>query len=333
MSMKSKFLVIILLTMVLFTLTFSGVAAAKTLTLRFAHVCPGGDHPCTTSAMVFADIVEQKSDGTLKVNVYPDAVLGGERDIIENLQMGNIDLMWNSTGVTSNFVPSVDVFNLPFIFRDEEHFLKVAEGPIGKKLLEDFKEANLIGLAFTAPVFRVPMNNRGPINTPDDIKGLKIRLMEVPMHIATYKALGASPVPIPFSELYSSLQMGVVDANENAIGTFNTAKIYEVQKYLTILPVFVNCEVLIMSEKTWNKLNPDQKQAILDSVPEAAETMNRDYIKTGEDGLKIIEDYGIKINTPPSLEPFVEAVEGIYADFLEEHPELESVIDEIRSVE
>jgi len=319
--------------MALFTLTFPGIVTAETLTLKFAHVCPGGDHPCNTSAMVFANLVEQKSGGTLKVNVYPDAVLGGERDITENLQMGNIDLMWNSTGVSSNFVPSIDVFNLPFVFRDEEHFIKVAEGPIGKKLLKEFDKAGLVGLALTSPVFRVPMNNRGPINTPDDIKGLKIRLMEVPMHIATYKALGAFPVAIPFSELYSSLQMGVVDTNENAIGTFSTAKLYEVQKYLSLLPVFVNCEVLIMSKKTWDKLNPDQKKAILDSVPETVKTINRDYIKTGEDGLKVLKDYGIKINTPTNLEPFIEAVSVIYSDFIKEKPELESVIDEIRNVE
>jgi len=331
MSFKSKIWVVTVLSAIFFLTTFS-VVFAKSMTLKFGHVC-SKDHPYNTSAKKFAQLVEENSKGSIKINVFPAGALGGERDITENLQMGTIDFMWNSMGVAATFVPEVNVFNLPFIFKGREHFIKVAEGPIGKRLLNKFEKVHFKGLAFCAPIFRVPMNNRGPINTPDDIKGLKIRLMKVPMHITTYKALGASPSPIPFPELYSALQLGVVDANENALGTLNTAKLYEVQKYLTLLPVFSNGSVLIMSKMSWDKLSAEQQQAILDSVPGATETMDRDYIKTGDDGLKIMVKYGIKVNTPPSLDPFVKAVEPIYAEFLKKHPNMQSLIDEIKSVD
>ena len=332
MIIKKKFLLITVLISAALCLLLTSGEAAEVITMKLAHVCPD-DHPYNTSAKRFAQLVKEKSNNTIEVNVFPAGALGGERDITENLQMGNIDLMWNSMGVTATFVPEVNVFNLPFIFKGRDNFIKIAEGPIGKKLLEKFDDAGLKGLAFGGPIFRVPMNNRGPINSPDDLKGLKIRLMEVPMHIATYKALKASPTPIPFPELYSSLQLGVVDANENALGTLSTAKLYEVQKYLTILPVFSNGAVLIMSKKTWDRLSAQQQKAVLDSVPETVKTLDRDYIKTGEDGLRIMEKHGIKVNTPPSLEPFVKAVEPVYAESIKKQPELKALIDEIRSVD
>jgi tripartite ATP-independent transporter DctP family solute receptor len=305
--------------------------SAKTITLKFAHVTPE-DHPYQTSAKLFADLVEKKTNGTVKINVYPSGSLGGERDIAENLQMGSIDLMWNSMGVTATFVDEVNVFNLPFIFKGKENFVKVAEGPIGKQILSNFDKNKLIGLAFAGPIFRIPMNNRGPINTPADLKDLKIRLMEVPVHIATYKTLGAAPTPIPFPELYTSLQLGVVEACENAIGTLYSSKFYEVQKYLTDLPVFSNGAVLMMSKKSWDKLSADQQKAILEAVPPTVAALDKAFDEMGEKGIKAMRTYGTKINTPPSLDPFIKAVAPVYDDYLAKHPEAKSIINEIRNV-
>jgi tripartite ATP-independent transporter DctP family solute receptor len=330
MNQKKHYLQIIFFAAVFLLITGFSVSA-KTITFKFAHVCPE-DHPYQTSAKVFVDMVAKKTNGSLKINLYPSGALGGERDIAESLQMGLIDIMWNSMGVTATFVEDVNIFNLPFIFKGKDNFIKVAEGSIGNSILNKFDKNRLKGLAFAGPIFRIPMNNKKPINAPADFKNLKIRLMEVPVHIATYKALGASPTPIPFPELYTSLQLGVVEACENAIGTLYSSKFYEVQKYLTILPVFSNGAVLMMSKKSWNKLSADQQKAIKEAVPPTVAALDKAFDAMGKKGLMAMRKYGVKVNTPSNIAPFVKAVEPVYKDYLAKHRNAKTIIDDIRSV-
>jgi TRAP-type C4-dicarboxylate transport system substrate-binding protein len=148
-----------------------------------------------------------------------------------------------------------------------------------------------------------------------------MRLMEVPLHMDTYKALGASPLPLPFGELYTALQLKTVDGNENAPATLYSERFYEVQKYVSLLPVFSNGAILLMSQATWNKLSPQQREIIVSSVPEALAVGDRDYLAMDDKGLAVMKGAGLGINTPTDLTPFREAVKPIYAKYLEKMPD------------
>lgn len=294
--------------------------AEKTFELKFATVT-AEDHPYNTGGRKFAELVEEKTNGTVKINVFPASQLGNERDLMEGMQLGTIDFVVTSLGVAASFVPESDLFNLPFLFKDADHFVEVARGPVGQKLLDEFDKVDLKGLAIGGPIFRVPMNNKKAINSPADFKGLSFRLMEVPLHMDTYKALGASPTPIPFGELYTALQLGTVDGNENAVATFWSSKFHEVQKYMTMLPVFSNGCMLVMSKITWEKLSSSQQQAIMDSVSGGIETLDKDYLVMDEEGLVEMEKAGLKINTPSDMAPFQEAVKSVYDKYLANMPD------------
>lgn len=301
-------------------LTFSPQAFSQTVTLKFAHVC-APTHPYNSAGLKFAELVKGNSGGNLVINVHPAGQLGGERDLLEGLQVGTVDFAISSLGVAASFVPEINVLNLPFLFRDAKHYTEVTNGPIGKRLLKAVEPKRMVGLGFFAPVFRVPMNGVRPITSPADFKGLRIRLMEVPLHMDTYRALGASPVPLPFGELYTALQLKTVDGNENAIATLYTERFYEVQKYVTVLPVFSNGAIVLMSQATWNKLSPKQRDIIMESLPEALAVGDKDYLALDEKGLTVMKNAGLGINVPTDLAPFREAVKPVYAKYLEKMPD------------
>lgn len=292
----------------------------QSITLRIAHTT-APTHPYTTMAQKLAEQVKAKSGGSMNMTIHPSSQLGGERDLMEGLQMGTVDMMSCSLGVAASFVPELNVLNLPFLFRDAKHYTEVTNGPIGQRLLKAVESKRLVGLGFYAPVFRVPMTGVRAINAPADFKGLRIRLMEVPLHMDTYKALGASPVPLPFGELYTALQLKTVDGNENAPATLYSERFYEVQKYVSLLPVFSNGAILLMSQATWNKLTPQQREIVTSSVPAALEVGDRDYLAMDEKGIAHMKSVGLGVNTPTDLKPFQTAVKPIYDKYLEKMPD------------
>lgn len=302
------------------------------ITLKCAHTC-AENHPYNVGAKKLAELVSSKTDGKLKITVYPAGQLGGERDIVEGLQAGTIDMCVTSLGVAATFVPEYNLFNLPFLFSGADHFIAVARGPIGAKLLEAADSYDLKGLGFGGPVFRVPMNSRRPLNAPEDFKGLKIRLMEVPVHMDSYRALGASPVPIAFGELYTALQLGTADGCENAITTLYTQRFYEVQKYLSVLPVISNGAVFLAGQKAWSKLPKEYQQIIMESMPEVIEAHDDSYLSLDEEGLEAIIAKGVHVNTPKDLEPFIKATESVYESNLKKMPAwVSELVPEIRAL-
>lgn len=293
---------------------------APKLELKYAHVC-AVDHPYNTAGLKLAELMAEKTNGQIVIKTYPAAQLGGERDLMEGMQIGSIDMVVTSLGVAASFVPETNILNLPFLFKDADHFVQVAEGPIGERLLAEFDKADMVGLGFAGPVFRVPMNNKRPLNTPADLKGLSIRLMEVPLHMDAYAQLGAKPTPIPLGELYTALQLGTVDGCENAIATLYSQRYDEVQKYMSILPVFSNGCAILMSKIAWEKMSPDQQQALLESMPEAIDVLNRDYLAMDKEGLDKMTAAGLKVNTPEDMTPFVEAMKPVYDKYLKDMPD------------
>lgn len=303
--------------------TFSSLAYAQKVTLRYGHA-NAVTYPYHIAGVAFAKAVEEKSKGTLEIKIFPMGQLGGERDITEGLQLGTTDLQGTSLGVTGTFIKVLNIYNLPFIFKGPDHFMKVTHGPIGewvlKEVIKEGEKVDLKPLSIAGPAFRVPMNNIRPITKLEDFKGLKIRTMEVPLHKDAYKALGSSPTPLPFGELYTALQTGVVDGNENGPATLEAMKFYEVQKYVTYLPVLSNGGAFLMGLKSFNKLSPEHQKVIIECVPGWAKAMDDECLRQDKEALTKMEAKGTKINTIKDLKPYIDATAPVRTEAMKAWP-------------
>ncbi len=287
--------------------------AAQTINLKLGHaVAP--EHPYHLGAMKFAELVAQKTGNRVKIDVYPSTQLGNERDMVEGLQLGTIDLVVTSTGPLGGFVPKMFVVDLPFLFRDREHAYKVLDGPIGRGLLDAFAAKGIKGLAFWENGFRQITNNVRPIEKPEDLKGIKIRTMENKVHLAAFRAFGASPTPMAWSEVYTALQQKTIDGQENPIAIIYHQKIYEVQKYLALTGHFYSPTPLLMSLKVFNALPKDIQKIMLDTALECA-TYERNLLRDSEaKQLAEIKAKGVQV-TIPNKKPFQEAAAPVYKEF------------------
>lgn len=243
-----------------FALVSASLALAAPVTLKLGHIAEpenvygqGADH--------FAKLVKERSNGEINIQVYPSSQLGNQRDLVEGLGMGTVDMTLTGTAVLGNFVPEVAVFDLPFIFRDVNHAYKALD-TVGMELAKKGEKNGMIPLAFWENGIRHMTNNKRPIKEPDDMKGLKVRVMEQPVYIDMMKSLGASPTPMAMSELYTALQKGVIDGQENPLGHIATKKFNEVQKYLSLTGHTYASEPLLISTSAWKKLTPEQQELV-----------------------------------------------------------------------
>jgi len=258
--------------------------------------------------------VAQKTGGKVKIDIFPATQLGNERDLIEGLQLGTVDLVVTSTGPVGGFIPKMFVVDLPFLFRDRDHAYRVLDGPVGRQLLEAFSVKDIKGLAFWENGFRQITNNARPIEKPEDLKGIKIRTMENKIHLATFKAFGASPTPMAWSEVYTALQQGTIDAQENPIAIIYTGKLSEVQKYLALTGHVYSPALLLMSSKAFTSLPPDIQQIMVDTAAECA-TFERNLLHDDETRqLEELKAKGMQITTP-NKELFRAAAASVYQEF------------------
>ncbi|SFR00870.1 TRAP transporter substrate-binding protein [Desulfoscipio geothermicus] len=302
--------------------------------IKLAHVC-SIEHPYQYASLKFKELMEEKSNGRVKVKIYPAMQLGGERDIAEGMQAGSIDMNLLTLGVGASFIPELNAFALPFLFKGSEHYQKVMYGDIGKEFLEkvDMKYG-FKTLHFGASIFREPFNNVRPIEKPEDFKGLKIRLMEVPLHMDSYKAMGANPTPIAYSELYTALQLGTVDGAENAIGTIYADKLYENAKYITRMPVVANGVIWLYSANNWEKLPQDIQELIIEVMPEVVSVLDKEYLKLEDIGIEEMKKAGIQFNKPEDFEPFIKCVKPVWDKYLAEQPDwVKDLIPKIQTVD
>jgi tripartite ATP-independent transporter DctP family solute receptor len=234
--------------------------------------------------------------------------------MVEGLQLGTLEMTLVSTAPLSSFTKKFLVFDLPFIFKDTASARKVVDGPIGTQLLDSLKDQGIIGLAYFENGFRHVTNNKRPIEKPEDLKGLKIRTMENPVHMATFKVLGADPTPMAFGELFTALQQGTIDGQENPLPVIDTSKFYEVQKYLSLTGHFYAPAPLLISKSFFESLSPDIQNAIKEAAIEA-----RDYERKllDEMNAKLVDELqkkGMQINEVDK-EAFVKAVQPVYKQF------------------
>jgi tripartite ATP-independent transporter DctP family solute receptor len=278
--------------------------------IKLAHVVNEQD-AFHLAATKFKELTEKYTNGEVKVTIFPNAVLGDERTLLERMKMGIVDAGVITSGPFVNFVPKFGVVDMPFLFRDAEHAYKVLDGPIGDKLFADLEPQGWKGLAWAERGFRNLTNNKRPINKPEDVAGLKIRLMQNPIYVDSFKALGANAVPMAWTEALTALQQHTIDGQENPLNVIVSFKLYESQKYLAITRHAYAPAPIIMSMMTWKKLTPAQQTAVLKAAREAAQ-YERDYDNQNEAGwLKELADKGMVI-TKPDLSAFLKAVKPVY---------------------
>lgn len=225
--------------------------------------------------------VEKRTNGRYKIQNFYSGALGAERESIEALQVGTLDLTVTSTGPVPNFVPEVAILDIPFLFKDYAQARATLDGPIGQDMLKKFPAKGIVALAWGENGFRHMTNNKHPVLAPDDLKGLKMRTMENPVHMQAYKAFGIIPTPMAFTELFTALQQGTVDGQENPLSVISSAKFDQVQKYMTLTGHVYSPALILMSKAQYDKLSAADQQAFLDAAKEAVKA-NRARIDDDE---------------------------------------------------
>ncbi len=301
--------------------------------IRVAHVLPEEHATHITLKEVFKKEVEEKSGGRIKVELYPNGQLGGDRQTIEALNLGTLEMCVPGGTVLSGFVEDFMVLDLPFLFKTKEDAFKIFDGEVGDSLNAKLEEIGIVNLGYGENGYRHVTNNSKPIMTPADLSGVKIRTMENPIHMASFKAFGANPTPISFNELFTALQQKTVDAQENPVAIIYTAKLYEVQKYLSLTGhVYTNCPYLI-SKSFLDSLPEDLQKIVRDAATNTVVEQRKMTNQQEQDLISKLKDNGMEINelTPEQKEEFVKAAESVYEDFISENGS--ELLDKIRSNE
>lgn len=256
----------------------SGNAQVK---LSLGHVVAEGT-PIDLGDHYFADQLSKATNGRIEVDVYPNSALGDNRAMLESLQMGTLDMMSPAVAALSGFTDSTAIFDLPFQFKNTKHAEAVLDGDIGQGVFTELKKSKIIGLVWMTQGWRELSTSKTAVHKPSDLKGLKIRTMDNEIHIATWNTLGASAVPMSYSEVFTSLQQGVLDAQENPMSNIYLSGFYEVQKYIVKTNHIYDPIPLIISQKTWDSLSADDQAAVKKCAEEAKE-YERKITQTADD--------------------------------------------------
>jgi tripartite ATP-independent transporter DctP family solute receptor len=297
------------------TAAMVSAASACEVTLRSSDTHPDG-YPTVEAVKAMDKDLRAKTSDRLCIEVFASAQLGEEKDTIEQTQFGVIDMNRVSLGPFNNIIPETQVPSLPYIFRSTEHMHHVMDGPIGQQILDAFAAHDLVGLAFYDGGSRSFYNKEKPITSIEDMKGMKFRVMQSDMFVDMVSALGANATPMPYGEVYSSIQTGVIDGAENNWPSYDTSGHYEVAKYYTLDQHLIVPEVLVMSKKSFDKLSPEDqatvRQAAKDSVPvmrdlwAAQEKISEDKVEAS--GVKVVKDI--------DKTPFIEAMKPVYEKYV-----------------
>lgn len=269
----------------------------KVTTIKLAHGL-NVDHSVHKAMVFMGERLKEKSGGKMNVEIYPNQQIGTERQLLELLQIGSVGMTKVSVGVMENFAPNMKVFGLPFIFRDKEHSYSVMDGEIGKELLVQGEEYWLRGLTYYDAGSRSFYTKDRPIHTPEDLSGLKIRVMESATAMAMVRSLGGSPTPISWGELYTALQQGVVDGAENNPPSFYLSGHYEVCKYYTLNEHTTLPDVLLIGTHEWNRLSAQEQEWLQAAVDESAVYQRRLWAESEQEALEAVKEAGVEIIIP-----------------------------------
>ena len=313
---------------------FAGaVGMAQAETLRFASEAPRSDTQFK-AGQKFSELLKAKTKGALDLKIFPDSSLGKFDAAISGVRGGTIDLIVSGSGNYSGLVPLLGVFDIPFMFKDTAHAYRTLDGKIGQEMLDRMEAFDMKGLAYWDNGWRELTNNKLPVKVPADVKGLKVRTTGSPAHIEAFKLLGANPVPMPLAELYTALEMKTVDAQEHPLGVLWSAKLYEVQKHLSLTNHAYSALIVAMNKKKFDSLSPENQKAIIEAAREAGQYQRQ---LNNDNMAKIVADVkkaGMQVVETVDPAPFLEVTKPGRKTFTDKYggEDIIKAIDEIRDV-
>lgn len=317
--MKQLFLFLSLIGMMLFVSACNNAPSAEkeVKVMRLANATPD-DRSLSKALYLFEERLEEETAGSIDVEVYTNSVIGGDREVFEGMQLNTIQGASMSTGPVAQFAVEFNVFELPFLFADEEEAYRVLDGEVGERLLAELDKQNVVGLNYWENGFRMLSNNVREIKTVDDVKGIDIRTLENEWHMELWRELGANPTPMNYGELYIGLEQGTVDAQENPVGNVVNSHFYEVQDHLTVTNHIYNASPFMVSKPFWESLTKEEQKAVervADEVQKEQRQMNREEV---EDSYAIVEEKGMKITelSEEELERFREATRPVREKYI-----------------
>lgn len=284
----------------------------KPLVLKLGHIQSENDF-WHKGALKFKDELEKRSNGKITLNVYPNSTLGGDRDLVEGMQMGTVDFGLIA-GVLGNFEDTISLLELPYLFDSQEEFNKIIHGPIGQEIADNVREKSgvrIINWWDRGP--RQTTSNK-PINKLEDLKGLKIRLPEIPAMVICWRAMGANPTPMAWSEVYTGLEQNVIEAQENPIPFIFGGRIHEVQKYLANTDHKYEYVTIAMSDARWNSLTDEQRKIILEAAAAATEYENKLVQEQTNALLETMKKEGLKVTNPDKKE-LAKAARSVHEEY------------------
>ena len=311
-------------------LAFGLVASAAAQTTMKSSISIAQNSHQGIGVDVFAKEVEKRTQGRIKIQNFYSGSLGGERESIEAVQLGTQELTFTSTGPVPNFVPEARIFDIPFLFRDKAHARAVLDGPIGQAMLAKFEAKGFKALAWGENGVRHMTNSKRAVNSPDDLKGLKMRTMENPVHIAAYKGFGIVPTPMAFPEVFTALQQGTVDGQENPLSVIMAAKFDQVQKHLSLTGHVYSPCVMLMSKAAFDKLSAADKTAFLEAAKEAVKANRARVDEDDAKGAAELKSKGMSVVENLDKAKFVAVLGPVNLEFEKQFGKAE--IDKIRAV-
>lgn len=314
-------------TILCLALLFFPSATIAKVSLKLGHSGAPNHHYNLTSEQ-FAEAVKERSNGEIEIMIFPSDQLGSQRQLTEGVQLGTVDIVLTSDSQLSSFIDIFGVLNLPFLFRDIDHVTKTMDGEVGEFFTKKAEEKGIVILGYWENGFRHVSNSKRPVEKLEDLKGMKLRTPGSQVTLTSFKTLGALPTPMSFGEVYSALQLGMVDGQENPIAHILTQKWYEVQKYFSLTSHQHNVEPLAMSKIIFDSLKPEHQKILRETAKEYA-TVSRNMVVNDE--AKQLEELKtkIKVNAIDDIKPFQDACKPVYDDARKKYG---SIVDQILAV-
>jgi tripartite ATP-independent transporter DctP family solute receptor len=298
------------------------------VTLRFSHGM-AADGTFGLAAIRFSELVAEKTNGRYKIDVYHNGQLGAERDTVEACQMGNLDFAVVNQAVMANFIPAIAALDLPFIIESKEHADAVFYGEVGKYYLDLLPSVGVVGLTYFESGFRNLTNNRRPVNSANDVKGLRIRVMQNRIHLEAWRTLGADPVPMSWGEAYTAMQQNAIDGQENPTVVAEQNHVGEVNKYIAITEHAYTTCFLIMSPKMWNSVSAADKKLIQEAAEEASKFNTQESRSLEDASLAKLQQQGMSV-TRPNKQEFIAATQPVRDRFRSEFADQITRIEKAR---
>lgn len=294
------------------------------------NIHPPG-YPNTIALEAFAESVSERTEGRIHPQVYNNGVLGDQPDAIEQTRNGALDFANFNMGPMGPIVKETNVLSLPFIFSSVDHMHEVMDGEIGLRFADALAEKNLIALSWFDSGARSLYNTSRPINSPEDVQGLKVRVMNNDLYVNMIEALGGNATPMAYGEVYQSLKTGVIDGAENNYPSFQSSNHYEVSKYYSLTEHLIIPECLCIAKASWEALSPEDQEIVREEAIRASEMQRQLWVKGSQESRELVLGAGVNINEIEDKAAFQDKMQPVYAGFIEENPDLESLIEDIRS--